>query len=171
MPPASISIAENSELPWYWEGNVQARVAKFLIAEDWMIVSAANTATRQRGIDLVATRKTQRLAVEVKGYPGTVYARGEKAGQPKPTAPTLQAKHWLAKAMLAAVLAGGSNEYTTIVIAFPDMPRYRDLVARIRYALDKLELRVLFVAEGGQVSELQSHLTLRRSPVDAASQE
>lgn len=123
------------------------------MADGWTIVSAANTATRQRGIDLVATRANQRLAVEVKGYPGTVYARGERAGQPKPTAPTLQAKHWLAEAMLAALIAGGTNDYTDVAIAFPNMPRYRDLIGKIRYALDGLRLRVLLVEEGGQVTE------------------
>lgn len=125
-----------------------------MIAEGWTIVSAANTATRQRGIDLVATKSTHRLAVEVKGYPGTVYARGEKAGQPKPTAPTLQAKHWLAEAILTALLAGGTNDYTEVAIAFPNMPRYRDLIDKIRYAIDGLRLKVLFVEEGGQVIEL-----------------
>lgn len=53
-------------LPWYWEGNVQAQIAKFL-----------------------------------------VYSRGNKAGQPKPTGqPNLQARIWLAEAVLAGILLG-----------------------------------------------------------------
>jgi len=104
------------------EGNVQAQVARFLIAEGWTIVAAANTASRQRGIDLVATNGERQLAVEVKGFPGTVYARGERAGQPKPTAPNLPACHWLAEALLAALLLGGSSDRTEIALAFPDVP-------------------------------------------------
>lgn len=122
---ASGNFGADPHLPWYREGNVQARVAHFMIAEGWTIVSAADTATRQRGIDLVASRGAKRLAVEVKGFPGTVYARGERAGQPKPTAPTLQAKHWLAEALLAALLVRGNNAYDEVAIAFPNMPRYR----------------------------------------------
>ena len=156
MSTVPVTIVEDPQLPWYWEGNIQARVARFLVAEGWVIVSAANTATRQRGIDLVATKGAHRLAVEVKGYPGTVYARGERAGQPKPTSPTLQAKHWLAEAILAALLAGGTNNYTVIAIAFPNMPRYRDLIDKIRYAIDGLQLRVLFVEENGHVIDLHT---------------
>jgi hypothetical protein len=82
-----------------------------------------------------------------------VYARGERAGQPKPTPPTLQAKHWLAEALLAALLAGDGNVYTEIAIAFPHMPR-RDLIGKIQYAIDRLGLQVFFVDEGGHVTVL-----------------
>jgi hypothetical protein len=152
MTPTANNLGADPNLPWYWEGNVQARVAQFLAIEGWTIVSAANTATRQRGIDLVATKGAQRLAVEVKGFPGTVYARGDRAGQPKPTPPTLQAKHWLAEALLAALLAGGGNAYTEIAIAFPNMPRYRDLIGKIQYAIDRIGLHVFPVDEGGEVT-------------------
>lgn len=154
MTATRTGLGDDCHLPWYWEGNVQARVARFLIAGGWTIVSAANTATRQRGIDLVAALDDRRLAVEVKGFFGTVYARGERAGQPKPTAPTLQARHWLAESLLAALLAGGSGEYTETAVAFPDMPRYLGLIEKIRYAIDRLGLRVFIVDEGGQVREL-----------------
>jgi hypothetical protein len=94
-----------------------------------------------------------RLAVEVKGYPGTVYARGERAGQPKPTAPTTQARHWFAQALLTAVLVGGSEE-REVAIAFPDMPRFRDLITRSEWALRRLGVRVFLVGEGDEVGEL-----------------
>ena len=141
-------------VPWYWEGNVQASVARFLVAAGWMIESAADTASRQRGIDLVATKRGRRLAVEVKGYPGTVYARGARAGQPKPTAPTTQARHWFAQALLTAVLVGGSEERADVAVAFPDMPRFRDLIERSQWALQRLGVRVFLVGEGGEVEEL-----------------
>jgi Holliday junction resolvase-like predicted endonuclease len=156
MTSTANDLGADPNLPWYWEGNVQARVAQFLATEGWTIVSAANTATRQRGIDLVATKGAQRLAVEVKGFPGTVYARGDRAGQPKPTPPTLQAKHWLAEALLAALLAGGGNAYSEIAIAFPNMPRYRDLLGKIQYAVDRLGLHVFLVDEDGQVTAFWS---------------
>jgi hypothetical protein len=156
MTEAHMSFRDTSDLPWYWEGNVQARVARFLISDGWTIVAAADTTSRQRGIDLIATKGTQRLAVEVKGFPGKVYARGERAGQPKPTAPTLQARHWLAEALLSALLAGGTRDYTQVAIAFPNMPRYRDLIAKIQYAIERLGLRVLLTDEDGQITDLRN---------------
>lgn len=146
-------FGEDASLPWYWEGNIQAQVAKFLISDGWTILSAANTASRQRGIDLVATKGGRRLAVEVKGFPGTVYARGDRAGEPKPTKPNLQARHWLAEALLSALLLGGASG-TEIALAFPDVPRYCTLIDKIKYAIDRLQLRVLLVAENGAVREL-----------------
>lgn len=151
-PP--IQRAGDPTAPWYWEGNVQATVARFLASEGWAIESVADTASRQRGIDLVATNGARRLAVEVKGYPGTFYARGERAGQPKPTAPTNQARHWFAQALLAAVLTGGSREQVEIALAFPDMPRFRDLIVRTEWALRRLGIRVLLADESGRVEEL-----------------
>jgi hypothetical protein len=120
----------------------------------WTIESVADTASRQRGIDLVAIKGDRRLAVEVKGYPGTVYARGERAGQPKPTAPTTQARHWYAQALLTAVLTGGSDERTEIALAFPDMPRFRELIGRSEWALRGLGLRVFLADESGHVEEV-----------------
>jgi Holliday junction resolvase-like predicted endonuclease len=149
----SIESATDLTAPWFWEGNVQATVARFLVAEGWTIESAADTASRQRGIDLIARKGARRLAVEVKGYPGTVYARGERAGQPKPTAPTTQARHWFAQALLTAVLTGGSVEQE-IALAFPDMPRFRELIGRSEWALGCLGIRVLLVDESGRVEEL-----------------
>lgn len=149
-----VEQAGDPAAPWYWEGNVQASVARFLVVAGWTIESAADTASRQRGIDLVATKGGRRLAVEVKGYPGTVYARGERAGQPKPTAPTTQARHWFAQALLTAVLVGGAEERAEVAIAFPDMPRFRDLIARSEWALRRLGVRVILVNEGGDVEEL-----------------
>jgi len=149
-----VEHAGDAAAPWYWEGYVQAGVARFLVAAGWTIESAADTASRQRGIDLVATKGGRRLAVEVKGYPGTVYARGERAGQPKPTAPTTQARHWFAQALLTAVLVGGSEDGAKAALAFPDMPRFRDLIARSEWALRRLGVRVFLVSEGGDVEEL-----------------
>lgn len=156
MPTNRIDLGEDPSQPWYWEGNVQAQVAKFLISQGWTIVSAANTASRQRGVDLVATKGERQLAVEVKGFPGTVYARGDRAGQPKPTAPNLQARHWLAEALLAACMLGGASDPPEIALAFPDVPRYRKLIAKIMYAIDQLGFQVFLSDEAGVVRPLLS---------------
>jgi hypothetical protein len=153
-PAPSIARPGDPTLPWYWEGNVQATVAKFLATEGWTIESVADTASRERGIDLLATKGDRRLAVEVKGHPGTVYARGEKAGQTKPTAPTTQARHWFAQALLTAMLTGGLEDPAEIALAFPDMPRFRELIGRSEWALRRLGFRVFLADESGHVEEL-----------------
>jgi hypothetical protein len=142
-------------LPWYWEGNVQARVAAFLKAQGWTITRSADTASFQKGIDLIAAMGDRRLAVEVKGFPGTVYARGPKAGQAKPTKPALQARHWFGEAILSGILIRGSDEHIEIALAFPDVPRYRQLLARSVRALACLSFRVLLTNEAGIVTEFE----------------
>ena len=50
------------------------------------------------------------LLVEVKGWPSTTYAKGERAGQPKPTQPTLQATHWFAEGLTTLIRRGAEPE-------------------------------------------------------------
>lgn len=62
---------------WCCESNVVASVVSLLKQEGWTIESVANTEARARGADIRASREGQLLIVEAKGYPSTVYARGE----------------------------------------------------------------------------------------------
>lgn len=48
---------------------------------------------------------------------------------------------------------GGSEERAEVAIAFPDMPRFRDLIARSEWALRRLGIRVFLVGEAGDVEE------------------
>ena len=76
---------------WYWEGRVVDALEKYLMDYGWTVIEKADTETRARGVDLVATKGKKMLLVEAKGYPSKVYARGEKKGTPKPTNPRNQA--------------------------------------------------------------------------------
>lgn len=105
--------------------------------------------------DLVAQRDGERIAIEVKGYPETTYARGERRGQPKPTAPTLQARHWLSNALMTAMLLVGDGEARRVAIGLPDMPRYRSLLKSLAEAMEKLEVSVFLVDEAGGVVALR----------------
>lgn len=136
---------------WYWEGHVQDRVQDHLIREGWMLLSSADTASQETGVDLVMERDGQRLNIEVKGWPSTTYRRGPKAGQPKPTNPTVQARHWFAGALLSAALLRDAQPDARIALAFPDFPRYRKLLARTASPFDALDLEVLLVEEDGSV--------------------
>ena len=138
-------------LDWFWEGNVQASLVAHLELEGWDITNQADTASREHGIDIVAVRHGKRLSVEVKGFPSTTYARGERAGQPKPTQPASQARQWFSHALLSVMLMRHKQPDAVIALAFPDYPTYRSLVDRTDLSLDLLGVGVFFVQEGGAV--------------------
>jgi hypothetical protein len=136
---------------WLGEAEVQAAIVAFLVSEGWTIDRQADTAKRERGIDVVASRGPERLAIEVKGFPGRVYVRGPRAGQPKPTHPSLQASHYFAGALLSAIAIRESLPDVGVVIGLPDVQRYRDLVSRSASSLGMLEITLLLVKENGSV--------------------
>jgi len=55
-----------AEGPWHTEARVQAAVVRTLQANGWQIVSQADTATKEHGIDVVASRGRQTAGIEVK---------------------------------------------------------------------------------------------------------
>lgn len=136
-----------------WEGNVQETIIDHLRGDGWTIVRAADTASQERGIDIIAERAGRQLLIEVKGYPGTTYARGEKAGQPKPTSPTLQAKHWLSDALLKTMRTRDQYPAAQVAIGLPYMPRYCSLLGEIANSLAALEVQVLLVHDDRTVTE------------------
>jgi MarR family len=135
---------------WAWEGNVQSGVVTQLAATGWRIIAVADTARRQQGADIIAERDGTRLLVEVKGWPSTTYARGDRAGQPKPTQPTLQATHWFAEGLIT-LIRRGADLSTRLALALPDMPRYRTLLAEAGWAIQRLEIIVYLVEADGAV--------------------
>jgi hypothetical protein len=149
----TVSNSTPRVLPWFREGNVQARLADHFRAEGWIIQQLADTAKLERGVDLIVSKGTRRFAIEVKGYPDTVYARGPKVGQLKPTNPLLQARHWFGEALLSAIFVRGSMPDAEIGLGFPDFPRYRQLIEKSRYAIDRLGFRILLCSENGAITE------------------
>lgn len=143
-----------TEPEWAWEGNVQSRIATYLAGAGWSIIRVADTAQRERGVDIIAEQGAQRLLVEAKGWPSTTYARGERAGQPKPTQPTLQATHWFAEA-LTSLIRRGDEPGVRLGLALPDMPRYRTLIGEAGWALERLGITVFLVNAEGAVEVVE----------------
>lgn len=137
---------------WYWEGNVQKVVARYLTSAGWTIVSIADTGLKERGDDIRASREGVVLVVEVKGFPSTAYADARRAAEVKRTNPTLQAKHWLAEAIFRSLRTLGTEPNTRVAIALPDFPRYRTLLDDVAGPLKRLGVGVLFVSEDGCVA-------------------
>ena len=102
--------------------------------------------------DLELKRGSTTLAIEVKGWPKTTYQRGPKKGQPKPTQPTVQAKHWFAEAFLSLVRLHTRRPDVALAMALPDYPRYRKLLEGTKWAFERLGFGLFMVDKDGAVA-------------------
>ena len=132
---------DNHEL-WFWEGNVQAQIVKHLAEQGYQIQSVADTASRERGKDIVARRDGKELWVSVKGYP---------KGTPR-TNPSLQAGHWFKQAIFDILLYRGEDPSLLLAVGLPDYPRYRALAAKIDWFEPVANFIYIWVQEDGTVS-------------------
>lgn len=149
---AAVNVPHAPELDeWFTEAQVQSKVVAHLVAKGYRILSVADTATRERGIDIVAALGDQTVAIEVKGYPSKNYADPRRAGEVKRTQPSNQAKHWYAQAVLASMITRSRRPNDRAVIALPDFPKYRDICAETSGSLDSCGVEVWWVSATGDV--------------------
>jgi len=155
--PQIVSVSHSSTprvySEWYWEGNVVASLVAFLEREGWKMESMANTAIRERGIDIQARKEERLLLIEVKGYPSSEYQDLSRRNEIKPTNPTTQAPHWYAEAILKAMILQQEMPTAEIAIGLPENNRYLTLLGKTHLALSQLSIRVYLVNENGTVRE------------------
>jgi hypothetical protein len=149
---ASMTAQPSGEGDWHSETNVQAILIGHLRQEGWQIVRFADTARRERGVDIEATRGTETVAIEVKGFPSLYYADPRRAGEKKKTLPSTQAKVWYGSAILAAMISRTQKPDMRAVMAFPDFPRYRELYRQTAEQLRKCEIELWWVTSEGNVT-------------------
>jgi hypothetical protein len=137
---SSIS-SENDEDNWFWEGNVQAVVVRHIAARGYLVRSVADTATKQRGKDIIAEKDGKPLWVSVKGYP-----KGTKR-----TRPATQASHWFKQVIFDVIEYRGENRESELAVALPDYPRYRTLAERITWFQAAANFAYFWVQENGEV--------------------
>ena len=137
---------------WFWEGNVVNAVADSLASKGWKIENQADTHSKERGIDLRASKAATVLLVEAKGYPSTSYRDPRRAGEPKPTNPTNQAQQWYSHALLKVLRLQTAYPEAKVALGFPDFPRYQTLFGETKLGLEKLGLAVLIVNASGQLT-------------------
>ncbi len=159
-PGAFNGSGDEGDRPWHWEGHVQEVLQRYLAAHAWTITATADTESKEPGIDLVATKDGRWLAVEVKGYPTTVYDHGKKRGQPKPTQPTSQARQWFSHALLSIMRLRHKRPDAEIALCFPDFRTYRSLAAQTRRCFDLLGFGIYFVGKDGSVQLDAPHRTV-----------
>lgn len=143
--------ADAASNPWHTEANVQAAVVAALEAHGWRVLSQANTATKEHGVDVVASRDDQVAGIEVKGFPTTTYADPRRRGESKPTRPSTQAGHWYSQAVLAAMRLRTRHPEYLSVIALPEFNRYRTLFEETRSSLDAAGIQIWWVRSTGAV--------------------
>lgn len=151
--PSPAAAADGRE--WSWEGNVQAALVRHLAAAGWHIRRVADTESRERGVDIEADRNGERLLLEVKGYPGSTYARGDRAGQPKPTSAPLQARAYFSHALLSGMLMRDGHPDARVALAFPSAETYATLARRSCRPLAAAGIEVWLVGEDGSVQHVQ----------------
>jgi hypothetical protein len=127
---------------WFWEGNVQSRVIEYFEASGYQIHSFADTATHQRGIDIVAEKEGKTLWVSVKGYP-----RGTAK-----TNPLVQAGHWFKQAIFDIIEYRERDQSVLLAVALPDYPRYHSLAQKITWLKPIARFSYFWVKENGEVS-------------------
>jgi Holliday junction resolvase-like predicted endonuclease len=122
-----------------------------LATEGWRILAVANTATKEHGIDVVASRGGQTIGIEVKGFPSRQYADPSRAHETKRTSPSTQAAHWYSQAVLAAMRLRGKEPAWRSIIAPPDFPRYRGLHAETVNSLAAAQIEVWWIDQQGKL--------------------
>ena len=140
-PPLDSSSEVPTGRPWYWEGNVQARLVAWLTGLGYEIRRVADTDSREHGPDIIAVKDGKELSANVKGYP--------KGG--KPTQPATQARHWFADAVFGALLHRDKHPDMHLAVAFPDFPTYRRLARRVEWLRTNLPFGIYWVRECGEV--------------------
>jgi hypothetical protein len=150
--PAEPSHEVDPEDDWRWEGRVQATVVRWLAAEGWDILRVADTASRERGVDIEARRHGQRLLVEVKGYPSPTYQRGAAAGEPKRYGAATQGRTYFGNALLSGMLMRTDDPDAGVTLAFPDVPTFRGLAERTAVPLRAAGISVWLVAQDGTMA-------------------
>jgi hypothetical protein len=132
----------NTDEPWFWEGNIQAAVVRYLAGSSHRIVRIVDTASRETGKDIVAvTASGRELWITVKGYP-----KGTER-----TKPPTQARHWFARALFDLIAWRGESPTVGLALALPDFPTYRKLAQRILWVFPVARAEVYWVRPDGSV--------------------
>lgn len=150
LPARSSPVEPVEGRLWPWEGAVQAMFVAFLTQHGWTVTSVADTASKARGVDVLAEKGDRRLGAEVKGWPSSGYADPRRAGEVKRTQPTNQAGHWFSHALMKAVMLLDSHPGVESLMVLPDYPRYRDLTARTTTGRDLAGVHVVLLGGNGE---------------------
>lgn len=140
-----VEPASSDDKPWHWEGNVQSALATHLRTAGWRLLSIANTATKEAGVDIVAVDpEGSEWWITVKGYP-------ERTTDKKTNPPT-QARHWFAGALFDVVVYRTARRDIRIGVALPaGYKTYENLAKKSAWLHEQAKFRYFLVGEDGTV--------------------
>lgn len=141
-PTPSAGVADK---PWHWEGNVQAALVSYLEAHGWRVLSTADTATKETGIDVKAVDPTEReWWITVKGYP--------ERKPTKTTNPATQARHWFSHALFDVVMYRTKDDGVRLGVAMPaPFPTYEALARRTAWLREAAPFVYFWIGADGAV--------------------
>lgn len=116
------------------EDQVKAAIDSKLDADGWSVQVAWG---RERGIDIVASRKNEKWIIECKGT-GSI--------------PPMQNNHFVG--VIGELMQRMTDDSAKHSIAFPDLPKFRRLWSELPVMVkDRLKLSALFVSDNGDIIE------------------
>jgi len=136
---------------WFHEDRVVEVLVKHLRETGWTIGRVPSASLKEQGVDVTATRDSETLLVEAKGYPSRYYRDESRRQEQKRTDPSNQAQQWYSHALLKAVRLQSKHRSARVAMAFPDFPRYRQLFVETASGLEKLGVTVFFIRDDGNV--------------------
>lgn len=147
---AARKMAPGGEEDWASEKNVVAALVAHLAAEGWTILSQADPATQEHGVDLLVERAGVRRAIEAKGFPSAVYARGDRAGERKRWRHPA-ARSYMGDLLLEVFLLPGNEPDSQIAMALPVKATFVTLIQRLKPLFERLGIGVYVVHPDGRV--------------------
>jgi len=136
---------------WFYESRIQLVIKESLISDGWNLLKESVTSLRETGPDLFMEKNSEKLRIEVKGWPSNNYVKGKNKGQKKKTNPAIQARHWFGEALLTLILAKCIDPKLKIAMGLPIKKTYETKWKEIEWLRDKLGLEVYWVSEQGIV--------------------
>jgi hypothetical protein len=138
-------IAQNEarvQKPWYWEGNLQVKLATWLASKGYKIISTTNTESRSRGVDIIAEDSQRNpLWISIKGYPDT--------------SRHVQPRHYIANAIFDLILYRGESASVQLGIGLPaGFTTYNNLAKKVQWMRKEiLPFDIYWINEHGQVQK------------------
>lgn len=146
-PGAEGSTPAIPDRPWFWEGNIQAKVVRYLVMNGWDIQRVADTSSREYGKDIIAKKRGRDLWVTVKGWPrGTEHTR-----------PATQGVTWFKNGFFDLVAWRGESKEARLLLALPDFGTYRRLSERASWLESVVGFTIGWINQAGELT-LQGEL-------------
>lgn len=146
----------DKEDDWFWEGNIQTKIAEYLDSQKYVDIKTVDTQTKEKGSDITAYKRSTLWVIEVKGYPSDKYTQDTeryKKGTPKKTRPATQSRHWFSEALFSILLTKSEDPSVEVGLGFPRNETYIKFLNRMSYVRGKLGINVFLVNENGKVQQ------------------